>query len=141
VASILSSAAGTEIPDAVSSQVLKEVDSGVGSKGYEWHLMYENAAPASDGRLWFVQGTPIRVSQGNDYKTEVLFDLGVIYPGNPKDPLDAIALKNVNSADLIGEMIYQYSKGHSVDTRLIKGKSASTKAAQAIAAQEDEEEK
>jgi hypothetical protein len=139
VASILSST-GTEIPDAVSSQVLEEVDSGVGSKGYEWHLMYENATPASNGRLWFVQGTPIRVSQGSDYKTEVLFDLGVIYPGNPSDPLDAITLKNVNSADLIGEMIYQYSKGQSIDTRLIKGKSASTKTAQALAA-EDKEEK
>jgi hypothetical protein len=138
VAAVLDSA-GVEILEAVNSDVLTQIDSGVGSKGFEWHLMYENAVPASNGRLWFVKGTPIQVSQGEDYNTKLLFDTGALYPSNSSDPLDSISYKNVNSADLIGEMIYQHNKGHSVDTRLIKGKSASGRAGQSGAVEEEEE--
>ncbi|MDR1248309.1 MAG: hypothetical protein LBK63_03305 [Treponema sp.] len=133
--------AGTELTDAINSNVLEPLDSGVGSKGFEWQLMYENAVPASNGRLWFVKGTPIQVSQGNNYNAKLLFDTGTLYPPNSSDPLDSISYKNVNSADLIGEMIYQYNKGHSIDTRLIKGKGAAAKVAQSGAAAEEEEEK
>jgi hypothetical protein len=94
----------------------------------------------SNGRLWFVKGTPIQVSQGKDYNTKLLFDTGALYPPNSSDPLDSISYKNVNSADLIGEMIYQHNKGHSIDTRLVKGKSASARAAQSGAAAEEEDE-
>jgi hypothetical protein len=104
--------------------VLEQLDSGIGSKGYDWNLMYENADPASKGRLWFIKGTPIQVSQGSDYNTKLVFDMGALYPPNSSDPLDTISYKNVNSADLIGEMIYQYSKGRSIDTRLVRGASA-----------------
>jgi hypothetical protein len=99
------------------------VDSAIGSKGFEWQLIYENATPASKGRLWFVKGTPIQASQGDDYDTKLVFDTGALYPSNSSDPLDAISYKNVNSADFIGEMIYQHGKGHSIDTRLVKGAS------------------
>jgi hypothetical protein len=133
---------GTTILDAVSSHTLKQVDAGVGSKGYEWNLMYENADPGSNGRLWFVRGTPIQVSRGKKYRIKELFDTGILYPAaeDPEDPLAALTFKNVNSADLIGEMIYQFGKGHSIDTRLIKGKSASAKAAIAAAAAEEEDD-
>jgi hypothetical protein len=112
---------GMTITDALNNNILEQLDSGVGSKGFEWQLMYENATPASQGRLWFVKGTPIQVSQGNDYNTKLLFDTGALYPPNSSDPLYTISYKNVNSADLIGEMIYQHGKGHSIDTRLVKG--------------------
>jgi hypothetical protein len=53
----------------------------------------------------------------------------------------------INSADLIREMIYQYGKGHSIDTQLIKNKTAAkvsrvaaVRAAAAVAPEEEEEE-
>jgi hypothetical protein len=108
--------------------------------GNDWELLYENAADPANGRLWFVQGTVIEVSKG-DYSDPL--------PPPPHDfeyLYDVSARGYVNSADLIGEMIYQYGKGHSIDTRLIKGKTAAKIAraaarAAAAAPEEEEEEK
>jgi hypothetical protein len=119
------------IAAAVSNGDLSPLDAGLGSPGYYWDILYENAG--GSGRLWFVQGTPIRVSARDDYHNKLLFDEGVLYEPDPSEILYAV---NLNSADLIGEMIYQYEQGHSIDTRLIKGRGVS----RAAAAEEEEEE-
>jgi hypothetical protein len=133
VANILSS---VNIPLSTAS-VLNPVDSTVdtanGDPGYYWEVQYENASPATNGRLWFVKGSPIRISLGNNYSTFKLIDAG------SGGPLYSPAF-NVNSADLIGEMIYQASKGVSKDTRLVKG-SARQAAQAAKSASVAEEEK
>jgi hypothetical protein len=58
----------------------------------------------------------------DNYDDKVLFDEGTLYKKVTKD-LYPYAV-NLNSADLIGEMIYQYKLGNSIDTRLLKGKKA-----------------
>jgi hypothetical protein len=124
----------------IANAGLQLVDSGLGSLGSYWEVFYENATPASDGRLWFIQGTPIRVNRGSDYQDKYLFDRGVLYfPASGGFFPDNV---NVNSADLIGEMIYQSVKGASIDTRLIKNRHVvKAAAAAAKAAGEEEEEK
>jgi hypothetical protein len=107
------------------------------AKGNDWELLYENAADPANGRLWFVQGTTIQVSQGNNYGNKHILEK--LY--NDDDP---VVDGYVNSADLIREMIYQYEKGQSIDTRLIKNKTvakiAKAAAARAATAPEEEEE-
>jgi hypothetical protein len=109
------------------------VDIDNGDPGVEWEIQYENNATAANGRLWFVKGSPIRISLGNAYTTFTLFDAG------SGGPLYSPAF-NVNSADLIGETIYAAAQGISKDTRLIKGSSAQTTAAASAAAASDEQE-
>jgi hypothetical protein len=138
MATLLAFTGSKTLAGAISDGDLTPLDSGFGSPGYYWELLFENSAGGS-GRLWFVMGTPIRVSAGNDYNNQVFFDEGVLYA-----PVSGNLLygTNINSADLIGEMIYQYGLGHSTDTRLIKGKAAApaAKAALASAAAPAEEE-
>jgi hypothetical protein len=111
------------------------LDAGVGSPGYYWEVLFENSS-SDPGRLWFTVGTPIRVSAGDNYDNTILFDAGVLYTPISGNTLYSL---NLNSADLVGEMIYQYQQGNSIDTRLVKGKSASSTAAGAAAAEEEEE--
>jgi hypothetical protein len=128
--------ASKTLSDAVDDSTLIAVDSTAsrdGDPGYYWEIQYENAETQTNGRLWFVKGSPIRISLGNDYSVFKLFDAG------SGGPLYSPSF-NVNSADLIGEMIYQASKGVSKDTRLIKG-SARQAAQSAKAAAAEEEEK
>jgi hypothetical protein len=140
VANILNGG-GQALSDAVAAGLLVDVDStanpGDGDAGYYWDLQYENADTI--GRLWFVKGSPIRISMGNGYSVYKLIDAG---SGGPLYSPEF----NVNSADLIGEMIYQASQGVSKDTRLVKGTARQTaQAAQAVqttqAASEEAEEK
>jgi hypothetical protein len=123
---------------AISAGDLTPLDSGLGSPGNYWEVLFENSA-GGPGRLWFVAGTPIRVSAGDNYDNKVLFDEGVLYAKDPDPDVEFPYIVNLNSADLIGEMIYQYALGHSIDTRLIKGKAATPAAT--TAAEEEEEEK
>jgi hypothetical protein len=129
------------LSEAVAAGLLVDVDSTAnpddGDAGYYWDLQYENADTI--GRLWFVKGSPIRISMGNGYSVYKLIDAG---SGGPLYSPEF----NVNSADLIGEMIYQASQGVSKDTRLVKGTARQTaQAAQAVqtaqAASEEAEEK
>jgi hypothetical protein len=130
-----------------TATVLTDVDSTAdpdnGDPGYYWEVQYENNATVANGRLWFVKGSPIRISLGSNYdkngSTYKQIDAG------SGGPLYSPQF-NVNSADLIGEMIYQASKGVSKDTRLVKGTARQTaQAAQAVqtaqAASEETEEK
>jgi hypothetical protein len=127
------------IETAVANNILQLVDSGLGAMGSYWEVLYENANPAANGRLWFIQGTPIRVSLGSDYQNKYLFDRGVLYlPVPPAYFPDNV---NVNSVDLIGEMIYQAEKGASIDTRLIKNRQVAKAAAAKAGVEEEEEEK
>jgi hypothetical protein len=128
-------AASVSISDAVTGSILTAFPGQDSATGNDWELLYENAADPANGRLWFVQGTVIQVSK-RDYSDP--HDFEYLY--------DVSAVGYVNSADLIGEMIYQYEKGHSIETRLIKGKTAAKIAraaarAAAAAPEEEEEEK
>jgi hypothetical protein len=130
------SASGITISAAVTATILDSLTGQDSATGNDWELLYENDTVPANGRLWFVQGTVIQVSKGNDYSVKKTF----VYL------YDVSARGYVNSADLIGEMIYQYGKGHSIDTRLIKGKAAAKVArvaarAAAAAPEEEEEEK
>jgi hypothetical protein len=111
-------ATGKSLTDAITDRDLIPVDSGFGSPGYYWELLCESSI-TDPGRLWFVMGTPIRISAMDNYDDKVLFDEGSLYAKVTGSPFPASV--NVNSADLIGEMIYQYNLGNSIDTRLIKG--------------------
>jgi hypothetical protein len=122
---------------AVTAGTLTAIDSTAnagGDDGYYWEVQYEDNATAANGRLWFVKGSPIRISLGSDYTTPKLIDAG------SGGPLYSPAF-NVNSADLIAETIYAAAQGVSKDTRLIKGSSAAQTAAAAAAASDEEEEK
>jgi hypothetical protein len=112
------SAPGKSLTDAIINGTLTPVDSGFGSPGYYWELLCESSI-TDPGRLWFVMGTPVRISAMDNYDDKVLFDEGTLYAKVTGSPFPASV--NVNSADLIGEMIYQYNLGNSIDTRLIKG--------------------
>ncbi|MDR1248304.1 MAG: hypothetical protein LBK63_03280 [Treponema sp.] len=108
-------------------------DATNGDPGYYWEVQYENNATVANGRLWFVKGSPIRISLGSTYGTFKLIDAG------SGGPLYSPAF-NVNSADLIGETIYAASQNVSKDTRLIKGNAARQATQAAAAASEEEEE-
>lgn len=136
VANVLA-ANGVTISAAVAANpaLLIQVDSGVATPGYYWEVLYENASPVANGRLWFVEGTPIRISQGSTYSKAVSFTAATLYGDT------TVTDANINSADLIGEMIYQFKKGASIDTRLIKGKRSQQVAKAIKAAAVEEEEK
>jgi hypothetical protein len=123
------------LSDAVDSFTLVQIDSTAdpakGDPGYYWEVQYENAESAENGRLWFVKGSPIRISLGGNYGAYKLIGEG------HGDPLYSPEFE-VNSMDLIGEMISQAAKGISKDTRLIKGSQAAQAAKSAAAAEEEE---
>jgi hypothetical protein len=136
-AKIIAAATATQtLSAAVTAGTLVNLDSTAdianGDPGVEWELQYENAASPTIGRLWFVKGSPIRISMGNSYSAFTLFNAG------SEGPLYSPAF-NVNSADLIGETIYAAAQGVSKDTRLIKGSSAQTTTATSAASDEEEE--
>jgi hypothetical protein len=107
---------------------LSAVDTGQGG-GYYWEIVYNNAASL----LWFLKGTPIRVSAGGNYGV-VFKEIG--YAGTLYD-----SAFNVNSGDLIGETIYQASKGASINTRLGTTRTLAKAVQAAAAASAEEEEK
>jgi hypothetical protein len=113
---------------------LNMIACGYGTPGNDWELAYQNAANAANGKLWSVLGTPIRVCEGHDYDNFRLFGIGSLYTG------DVEFGANVNSVDLIGEMIYQFGKGNSIDTRLIKGKISRMGTGSMEEEEEDEDE-
>jgi hypothetical protein len=143
-AKILGITSSETLSAAVTNSDLAVLDSTAGGSngdpGYYWEVQYENNAAAADGRLWFVKGSPIRISLGSSYGTFKLFDAG------SGGPLYSPSF-NVNSADLIGETIYAASQNISKDTRLLKGNvaaqaaQAAAAAAAAAAPEEEEEEK
>jgi hypothetical protein len=120
------------ISDALASANFNELDSGCGSPGYYWTLFYENNTDPSKGRLWFAPGTLVRISEGADYDNFRLFDMGTLYFIGANEEFPYIIY--INAADHMGEMIYQYNKGNSLDTRFLKGKSDSKNASIASAA-------
>jgi hypothetical protein len=127
---------GVVFQDAIKNNLLVFLEGSLTGNGSDWEVVYENEATPVDGRLWFVQGSIFRVSQGSLYS--VSHDFVQLYDNTTKKGY-------INSADLIREMIYQYGKGHSINTRLIKGKTAAAKvsrvaAVRAVAAPEEEEE-
>jgi hypothetical protein len=128
---------GLSITAAINKNLLVFLEGSDQGNGSDWEVLYENAANSVDGRLWFVKGSTIRVSQGSLYS--VSREFVKLYD----DEVDPIKVGYINSADLIGEMIYQYGKGHSIETRLIKGKTVAkiARAAAASAAPADEEDK
>jgi hypothetical protein len=107
---------------------LTDVAHDTGAPGYFWEVLYDNTA--AGGRLWFLKGTPIQISTG-DYATVLKT---ITYSGNLYD-----SAFNVNSADLIGETIYQAAQNASINTRLGTTR-ALAKTAQAAAASAAEEE-
>jgi hypothetical protein len=120
-------ASGTS-PTLSQATGLSAADTGQGG-GYYWELLYNNAA----GLLWFLKGTPIRVSAGGNYGV-VFKEIG--YTGSLYD-----STFNVNSADLLGETIYQASKGASINTRLGTTRTQAKAVQAAAAASAEEEEK
>jgi hypothetical protein len=123
------------ISTAIDKNLLVFLDGEDGVAGSDWEVLYENATPAKYGRLWFVRGTTIQVSQGNLYSTKRLF--------SPTEVYGSAGGGYINSADLIREMIFQFEKGHSINTNLIKNRTATklvrAAAAKAAAAPEEEE--
>jgi hypothetical protein len=127
----LSTIVATQVNTPISGLGLTSVDNGFGDPaGYYWEVLYDNTV--SGGRLWFLKGSPIRVSNGGTYGT-VLKEIGdILYgPGGV----------NVNSADLIGEMLYQAAQGAAVNTRLGTTRHLAKAVQAAKAAAEEEEEK
>jgi hypothetical protein len=108
---------GKTLSEAIADGTLTPMDSGFGSPGYYWELLCESSV-TDPGRLWFVMGTPVRISAMDNYNDRVLFDEGTLYKAVSGVFPDSV---NIDSADLIGEMIYQYKLGNSIDTRLLKG--------------------
>jgi hypothetical protein len=98
--------------------------------GYYWEILYDNTV--TNGRLWFLKGTPIRVNAGNNYDT-LLKDI--------KYPLDGSVAGNVNGADLIGEMLYQAAQGVTLNTRLGTTRQLAKTVQAAKTAAEEEERK
>jgi hypothetical protein len=128
---------GVSFKNAIKNNLLVFLEGCLEGNGSDWEVIYENEATPVDGRLWFVQGSTFRVSQGSLYSVHEDFDVHLY------DDTDKVGY--INSADLIREMIYQYGKGHSINTRLIKGKTAAAKvskvaAVRAVAAPEEEGE-
>jgi hypothetical protein len=129
-------ASGLTISEAVNKNLLVFLEGSITGNGSDWEVLYENAATPVNGRLWFVQGSTIRVSQGSLYS--VSHEFVKLY-----DDTDPIKVGYINSADLIREMIFQWERGHSIETRLIKGKTVAmiARAVAAAAAPAEEEEK
>jgi hypothetical protein len=108
LAGILTHEGDKNISALITAGLLAPVnDSGFGVSGNYWEILYDNTV--SGGRLWFLKGTPIRVSAGGNYASQLkLVD----------KPYDGSTVGNVNSADLIGEMLYQAAQGAALNTRL-----------------------
>jgi hypothetical protein len=94
------------------------------------------AVPGDPDRrsLWFMIGNRIRVSALKDY-SYVIKEIDAGSGGSLYSPGF-----NINSADLIGEMIYQSTKNASKNTRLgrLRGLAKSVRAAKARAVREEE---
>jgi hypothetical protein len=118
------------IKTMINAHLLASRDSGFGDPGYYWEVLYDNTV--SGGRLWFLKGSPIRVSTGGSYNMALK---QISYGGSLCD-----SAFNVNSADLIGEMIYQAAQGAVVNTRLGTARHLA-RAVQAAKAATEEEEK
>jgi hypothetical protein len=118
----------TEISDVTT--LTSVANDSEDTAGYYWEILYDNTV--TNGRLWFLKGTPIRVSAGNDYGT-LLKDIPY--------PFDGSVAGNVNSADLIGEMLYQAAQGVGLNTRFGTTKHLARAVQAAKAAAEEEENK
>jgi hypothetical protein len=90
----------------LSTPTFTDVDSGTGASGYFWDILYENGAVAANDRLWFFQGTPLRVSPALAYATNVLFPVGT--------GTGQIGGQNVDWADLTIETLRQALAGKSL---------------------------
>jgi hypothetical protein len=110
---------------------LTSVDNDFGASGNLWEVLFDNTV--TNGRLWFLKGTPIRVNAGNDYGTMLL---------DVEKPFDNTStVGNVNSVDLIGEMLYQAAQGVGLNTRLGTTRQLAKAVRAAKAAAEEEERK
>jgi hypothetical protein len=107
--------------------------------GYFWDIFYENKGGGQVGRLWFLRGSPIIVSEAADYGAgNLVFDRGT-GPGT-------IYGQNVNSVDLTAETARQVQAGVSLRRGLLAHKPGiraakairATKAAPAVAEEEEE---
>jgi hypothetical protein len=99
---------------------------GTEDDGFCWEIIFENGP--GNGRIWIVKGTPIEAHNASNYTLIAPFPAGTLY-GDP-DP-DTEFVYNVNSADLVGEMIYQFNKGASIKTNLKHSQAAKDAAAAA----------
>jgi hypothetical protein len=82
------------------------VASGTAPAGYFWDILFENGTAATNDRLWFFQGTPLRVSPALAYATNVLFPVGT--------GTGQIGGQNVDWADLTIETLRQAAAGVSL---------------------------
>jgi hypothetical protein len=118
-----------------SNGTLSDVDTGV-LPGYFWDIFYENKGGGGVGRLWFLQGSPILVSEAADYNAgSIEFDRGT--------GTGQIGGENVNSVDLTAETARQVQVGVSLKRGLRAHKPSSirtTKATLTVAAPAAEEE-
>jgi hypothetical protein len=125
----------TSVLIAYSTGKLSWADDGV-VPGYFWDIFYENKGGGGVGRLWFLKGSPIIVSEAADYNAgSKFFDRGAL-PGQ-------IGGENVNSVDLTAETARQVQAQVSLRRGLRAHKPSSirtTKAAPTVAAAEEEEE-
>jgi hypothetical protein len=125
----------TSVWTAYSTGKLSWADDGV-APGYFWDIFYENkGTPGLVGRLWFLKGSPIIVSEAADYGAgNLVFNRGTL-PGQ-------IGGENVNSVDLTAETARQVQAGVSLKRGLRAHKPSirAAKAAPTVTAAEEEEE-
>jgi hypothetical protein len=157
---LLTPTGSKDISDLVDAHLLVPVDAGFDEPtAFYFEAVVLNAGtPVPDPNnpliltedkrtLWVMIGNRIRVSAITDY-TYVIKEITAGSSGSLYSPGF-----NINSADLIGELIYQYYKNISPNTRLgrLRGLAKSVQAAKAAAAravaasreapEEEEEEK
>jgi hypothetical protein len=123
----------TTVLDAYTDQKLSLAES-CEYPGYFWDIFYENKGTGQVGRLWFLRGSPIIVSEAADYGAGSIFFCRGTAAGQ-------IGGKNVNSVDLTSEAARQVQAAVSLKRGLLAHKPAirAAKAAPTIAAEEEEE--
>jgi hypothetical protein len=118
----------TAVADAVAKGDLTVVETG-GAPGYFWDIFYENKGAGETGRLWFLRGSTIIISDGPDYGAGSL----IFGPG---ESLGQTGGRIITSADLTAETARQVEAGVS----LKRGLQGLTSAILVHSSSEEEEE-
>jgi hypothetical protein len=135
VSNLTSLSADTTVLTAYTNGKLSLAETGgdVGLPGYFWDIFYENKGAGQVGRLWFLRGSPIIVSEAADYGAgSLVFGRGT--------SAGQIGGQNVNSVDLTAETARQVQAGVSLRRGLRAHQPAirAAKAAPAVAEEEEE---